>query len=41
MNKFKGTSGPWRVDGLERINGIINWSIVSCNGGGNSGYVKI
>ena len=33
MNKFKGTSGPWRVDVLERINGIINWSIVSCNGG--------
>lgn len=34
MENFKGTPGPWRVDGLKRNNGIINWSIVSCNSGG-------
>lgn len=30
--KFRGTPGPWRVDGHVGGNGIVNYSIVSISG---------
>lgn len=30
--KFRGTPGPWRVDGHVGENGVANYSIVSISG---------
>ena len=30
--KFRGTPGPWRVDGHEHKNGVVEYTIVSISG---------